>query len=59
MSNDENIGNHKYIGTSILRIYRRYMEIYQGDISGDIEDTLGIYQGYNRYIDGYFEKKYW
>ena len=24
-SKDENIGNHGYIGTSILRIYRRYI----------------------------------
>ena len=36
ITNDENIGNHEYIGTSILRIYR-------------------IYQ---RYIGGYFGKKY-
>ena len=25
MTKDENIGNHGYIGTSILRIYRRYI----------------------------------
>ena len=29
---DENIGNYGYIGTSILRIYRGYIE----DISADI-----------------------
>ena len=33
VGNDENIGNYGYIGTSILRIYQRY-------------------------IGGYFEKKY-
>ena len=27
---DENIGNHEYIGTSILRIYRRYIGGYFG-----------------------------
>ena len=27
---DENIGNHGYIGTSILRIYRRYIGGYFG-----------------------------
>ena len=27
-SNDENIGNHGYIGTSILRIYRKYVDGY-------------------------------
>ena len=27
---DENIGNHGYIGTSILRIYRRYIDGYFG-----------------------------
>ena len=26
MTKDENIGNHGYIGTSILRIYRRILE---------------------------------
>ena len=36
LTKDENIGNHRYIGISILWIYR-------------------IYQ---RYIGGYFEKKY-
>ena len=33
-SNDENIGNHEYIGTSILRIYRRYIWIYRRYIGG-------------------------
>ena len=28
MIKDENIGNHGYIGTSILRIYRRYIDGY-------------------------------
>ena len=28
MTKDENIGNHGYIGTSILRIYRRYIDGY-------------------------------
>ena len=27
---DENIGNHKFIGISILRIYRRYIDGYFG-----------------------------
>ena len=27
-SKDENIGNHGYIGTSILRIYRIYRQIF-------------------------------
>ena len=27
---EENIGNHGYIGTSILRIYRRYIDGYFG-----------------------------
>ena len=27
---EENIGNHGYIGTSILRIYRRYIGGYSG-----------------------------
>ena len=35
ITNDENIGNHGYIGTSILRIYRGYIG-YIGDISADI-----------------------
>ena len=35
MIKDENIGNHGYIGISILRIYRRYIG-YIGDISVDI-----------------------
>ena len=30
ITNDENIGNHGYIGTSILRIYRRYIGEYFG-----------------------------
>ena len=30
LTNDENIGNHEYIGTSILRIYRRYIDGYSG-----------------------------
>ena len=44
ISKDENIGNHGYIGTSILRIYRIYRRY------------IGIYR---RYISGYFGKKYW
>ena len=35
ITNDENIGNHGDIGTSILRIYRGYIG-YIGDISADI-----------------------
>ena len=38
ITKDENIGNHGYIGTSILRIYRIYRRYigYIGDISADI-----------------------
>ena len=43
MTNDENIGNHGYIGTSILG--------YIGYI-GDISDISEIYQAYSG-------KKYW
>ena len=41
---DENIGNHRYIGTLILRIYRIYRKYigYIGDISVDIlEKNIG------------------
>ena len=44
ISKDENIGNHGYIGTSILRIYRIYRRYFWI---------------YRRYIGGYFRKKYW
>ena len=33
ITNDENIGNHKYIGTSILQIYRIYRLIFWKKIS--------------------------
>ena len=36
-SNDGNIGNHEYIGTSILRIYR----IYRRYIGGYSEKKIG------------------
>ena len=44
ITNDENIGNHGYIGTSILRIYRIYRRYigYIGDISVNIlEKNIG------------------
>ena len=34
---DENIGNHRYIDTSILRIYRRYFSGYLGKNIGRLK----------------------
>ena len=41
---DENIGNHRYIGNSILRIYRIYRRYfgYIGNISADIIGRIKI-----------------
>ena len=43
LTKDENIGNHRYIGTSILQIYRIYRRIFWKKISISLK-SIKIYK---------------